>query len=448
MVRISPLTAAPLRQGRLPAGPPHRRAGTVTLFTDGIDSFPGEAEATLVEWLADGVLPASEGGLPFWLIATTSADLEALSRGGSFDRALASRLGEIVIEMPALRERRSAIDMIAGTILASVGASLGRTFTLTPAAVTRLESFPWPGNLEQLAQVLRRSALLAAGDRLGPDELLFDADSSKPECLAAPAAAATIAVAGEATAERNGGGAGRAAIAAVDGAGEPPVAGGLDVRLELVLTELAHELKNPMVTIKTFADHLPSLLEDAELRERFATLTNEAIGRMDGLLDNVLDFARLGSPRAEPVALADLLDGALEAITAELEERQARVRREGWNDGAIVRADPRHLEYALRNLLESLVAELPRDRELSVGIGADGTVELRFAGAVGVAAKLQGFLEAAEGVPAATALPLRFVLARAILRRGGGEVSVRSAEGENVTVVQIVPGPGAMPRMA
>jgi signal transduction histidine kinase len=350
--------------------------------------------------------------------------------------------------MPALRERRSAIGMIAGTILASVGASLGRTFTLTPAAVTRLESFPWPGNLEQLAQVLRRSALLAAGDRLGPDELLFDADSSKPECLAAPAAAATIAVAGEATAERNGGGAGRAAIAAVDGAGEPPVAGGLDVRLELVLTELAHELKNPMVTIKTFADHLPSLLEDAELRERFATLTNEAIGRMDGLLDNVLDFARLGSPRAEPVALADLLDGALEAITAELEERQARVRREGWNDGAIVRADPRHLEYALRNLLESLVAELPRDRELSVGIGADGTVELRFAGAVGVAAKLQGFLEAAEGVPAATALPLRFVLARAILRRGGGEVSVRSAEGENVTVVQIVPGPGAMPRMA
>jgi transcriptional regulator with AAA-type ATPase domain len=448
MVRVSPLTAAPLRQGRLPAGPPHRRAGTVTLFTDGIDSFPGEAEATLVEWLADGVLPASEGSLPFWLIATTSADLEALSREGSFDRALASRLGEIVIEMPALRERRSAIGMIAGTILASVGASLGRTFALTPAAVSRLESFPWPGNLEQLAQVLRRSALLAAGDRLGPDDLLFEADSPKPECLAAPTAAATIAVASEATAEGNGGRAGRAAIEAVDGAAEPPAAGALDVRLELVLTELAHELKNPMVTIKTFADHLPSLLEDAELRERFAALTNEAIGRMDGLLDNVLDFARLGSPRAEPVALADLLDGALEAIAPELEERQARVSREGWNDGTMVQADPKHLGYAFRNLLESLVAELPHDRELSVGIGADATVELRFAGAVGVTTKLQSFLDAADGVPAATALPLRFVLARAILRRGGGEVSVQAAEGEDLTVVQVVAGPGAMPRTA
>ncbi len=449
MVRISPLTAAPLRQGRLPAGPPQRRVGTVTLLTDGIDGFPGEAEATLVEWLTDGMLPASEGGLPFWLIATTSADLEALSRDGSFDRALASRLGEIVIEMPALRDRRSAIAMIAGTILASAGASLGRTFTLTPAALARLESFSWPGNLEQLAQVLRRSALLAGGDRLGPDDLLFDVP--RDECLVPPAPVSAIAAVSDATeseaTEAGDEGRGeRSTIVAIDRAGALPGAGAADVRLELVLTELAHELKNPMVTIKTFADHLPSLLEDAELRERFAALTNEAIGRMDGLLDNVLDFARLGAPRAQALALADLLDDALAAVEAELAERQVRVRRAGWNHGAAILGDPKHLGYAFRNLLESLVSELPRDHELSIEIDPAAAVELRFAGAVGVTTKLQSFLDGADGVPVPAALPLRFVLARAILQRGGGEVAVSSVGSD--TVVRVVPGSGTAQRSA
>src|SRR5207237_1158955 len=77
--------------------------------------------------------------------------------------------------------------------------------------------------------------------------------------------------------------------------------------LEYLLAELAHELRNPLVTIKTFADHLPALLEDAELRTRFATLTSDAIERMDGLLENVLAFARLGAPRREAVEVGPIL---------------------------------------------------------------------------------------------------------------------------------------------
>jgi signal transduction histidine kinase len=53
--------------------------------------------------------------------------------------------------------------------------------------------------------------------------------------------------------------------------------------LEVLLGELAHELRNPMVTIKTFAQHLDSVLDDPEVRARFAALTGEAITRMDTL---------------------------------------------------------------------------------------------------------------------------------------------------------------------
>src|SRR5262249_26317871 len=90
------------------------------------------------------------------------------------------------------------------------------------------------------------------------------------------------------------------------GAGPPATANGAG-DLEYVLAELAHELRNPMVTIKTYAAHLPALLEDAELRVRFAALTDDAIARMDALLENVLAFARLGIPRTEPVEVGPLL---------------------------------------------------------------------------------------------------------------------------------------------
>ena len=207
-------------------------------------------------------------------------------------------------------------------------------------------------------------------------------------------------------------------------------------QLELILTELAHELKNPMVTIKTFAQHLPSLLEDAELRDRFAALTDDAISRMDGLLENLLDFARLGPPHPGPVALTALLDRTLETIDEVINTRGARIRREGWQHAPHVVADELHLTYAMRNLLDSVAPEVPRDHELAIHVEDDGTFDLRFVGATGVTAKLQSFLSNDLELPGPAALPLRFMLARSVITRNGGELEV-NAVGPNETVVTI-----------
>jgi signal transduction histidine kinase len=84
---------------------------------------------------------------------------------------------------------------------------------------------------------------------------------------------------------------------------------GLD--LEVVLGELAHELRNPMVTIKTVAQHLDGLLADSEARARFSVLMAEAVGRMDGLLETLLDFARFRAPLAQSVDIEKVLDRVL-----------------------------------------------------------------------------------------------------------------------------------------
>jgi len=161
---------------------------------------------------------------------------------------------------------------------------------------------------------------------------------------------------------------------------------------------------------------------------------------MDSLLENLLDFARLGSPRQEPVSLTVVLDAVLAEISEKIEQRGARVRREGWDLAPHVLADEGQLTYGLRNLFDSLASELPRHHELAVRVGDNGSIGLRFVGTGGVTEKLRGFLCEGPGVPGPAALPLRFTLARAVIARNGGEVAVVSGNDGETVITVALPG--------
>jgi signal transduction histidine kinase len=214
--------------------------------------------------------------------------------------------------------------------------------------------------------------------------------------------------------------------------------------IEFLLAELAHELRNPMVTIKTFARHLPQLLDDAELRGRFEQLTTEAIDRMDGLLENVLAFARLGTPRREPVEVAPLLERVLREMEPEIEGRAVRVRQ-ATAPSARYTADPEHLAYALRNLFAGVVREVPAREELLLEATANGVVTLRFAAGEEAADRLRRLAAPndAASLEDPTLLPLAFRLARAVLERNGGALTVVPEGGGTTTLVLRLPTAGA-----
>ncbi len=85
-----------------------------------------------------------------------------------------------VLSIPPLRERKADIPVLAGSILGSL--SFGRRSPcppLTPAAVAALKSYPWPGNIPELKEAIRRSLefMEAAGNTEGP----LTADCLPPE---------------------------------------------------------------------------------------------------------------------------------------------------------------------------------------------------------------------------------------------------------------------------
>ena len=75
------------------------------------------------------------------------------------------------LTLPPLRERRDDIPIICAHLLERLSHKLGRRFTgIEPESMSRLMSYPWPGNIRELQNVLERAAILSPGDLVRVDD--------------------------------------------------------------------------------------------------------------------------------------------------------------------------------------------------------------------------------------------------------------------------------------
>jgi DNA-binding NtrC family response regulator len=106
------------------------------------------------------------------IIAATNIDIQKQVREGKFREDLFYRLGEFIITLPPLRERADDIPFFAQRLLDAATSELNLPITtVSSAAIDRMVRYPWPGNLRQLKNVLRRSALLSGGNEILPEHI-------------------------------------------------------------------------------------------------------------------------------------------------------------------------------------------------------------------------------------------------------------------------------------
>jgi DNA-binding NtrC family response regulator len=109
------------------------------------------------------------------IIAATHQDLSARMHRGSFRQDLYFRISTLPLRIPPLRERPEDIGVLAQAFLAKVAAEAGRPgLTLSPEAMRDLAGYLWPGNIRELRNVLVRAALIAPGEAIRRDDILFD----------------------------------------------------------------------------------------------------------------------------------------------------------------------------------------------------------------------------------------------------------------------------------
>jgi signal transduction histidine kinase len=352
---------------------------------------PGATVLLDVAQLAEPAVAAIEALLD----DATAWPLLVSSPGATPAPPLHSRLGAVTIRVPPLAQRATEIGALAAHLLGVLSARRGAaTPHLTQAALDWLACQPWPGDVAELEAVVARALI-------GTDAAVIDV----PQLTGAPAVP-------EATDD------------------------GQRAQLAFLVAQLAHELRNPLAAVKTFAQ-VPGLADDPAMRARFASLIDDAVVRVDGLLDDTAAFARFAAPAPTPIELRPLLDGLIAEVRPALAERAIALSYTSPN-GARCIADREQLTYALRAILDGVARGAPPDDGVRVDASLGDRVSIEFDDRHGSAGRLR---HVALGDGGAEVLALPFVLARAVLERNGGALALqRQSDGRAVLEVRL---PGA-----
>ena len=129
---------------------------------------------------------------------------------------------------------------------------------------------------------------------------------------------------------------------------------------------MAHEIKNPLVTIKTFAQLLPERYDDPDFRETFSTLLGREVKRIDSIVNNLLRFARPAKPALFPTHLHDVLKNSLLLVQQQFEQKNIRLTCAFKSENDMINADANQLEQAFINFFFNAIQSMEGNGNLHV----------------------------------------------------------------------------------
>jgi DNA-binding NtrC family response regulator len=164
-----------------------------TLFLDELGNLPLTLQQKLLRALQERVVVPVGGSTPVpfraRLVCATNSDLATDVRAGRFRVDLFHRIAEFTLALPPLRERPDDIVHFARLFLAEANLELGRRVQgFTPAGEAALRTQPWPGNLRELRNTVRRMVLTATATELDATDLAPSGAATSPQPPTTPGA--------------------------------------------------------------------------------------------------------------------------------------------------------------------------------------------------------------------------------------------------------------------
>jgi DNA-binding NtrC family response regulator len=139
----------------------------VTLFLDEVSELPLDLQSRLLRALQDREFRpiGSDQPVPLTarILASTTRDLTHLVETGRFRKDLYFRLNVVTLRIPALRERRSDVPLLAAHILERTKGEHGLLYTFADEALHLLMEYDWPGNVLELERAIERACSLSSG---------------------------------------------------------------------------------------------------------------------------------------------------------------------------------------------------------------------------------------------------------------------------------------------
>ncbi|MGO0059437.1 sigma-54 interaction domain-containing protein [Brevibacillus fluminis] len=151
-------------------------ANNGTIFLDEISELPMSMQVKLLRVLQEKEIEPVGAEMPepidVRIVAASNKSLEELVEQGTFRKDLFYRLNVVALHIPALRERKEDIPVLAEHLIQQLEIETGIPVGgIEPAALEMLLAYEWPGNVRELRNVLERAMYVKSGDMITEQEL-------------------------------------------------------------------------------------------------------------------------------------------------------------------------------------------------------------------------------------------------------------------------------------
>jgi len=148
---------------------------------------------------------------------------------------------------------------------------------------------------------------------------------------------------------------------------------------------LAHEIRNPLVAIKTLTQLLPERIDDEEFRTQFLQIASGEVDRISSLVTELLEFARPSDPKLESEDINTILDGMILLVSTETKKKQIDITKDYSSDVPPIQVDREQIKQVFLNILLNGIEATSENGKITVRTryfmkpGGDPYAQIEFA---------------------------------------------------------------------
>ena len=128
---------------------------------------------------------------------------------------------------------------------------------------------------------------------------------------------------------------------------------------------MAHEIKNPLTSIKTFAEYLPQRYDDPEFREKFTRIVVDEVDRVNNIVKQLLDFSKPKELELKKESITGILDDTLNLLNSNLLKNKIEVIK-NYQDKPVILVDKNQLKQAFLNIFLNSIQSMTEGGTLTV----------------------------------------------------------------------------------